>query len=542
MPLRDYQQCVINTLRIGYRNHHMRQIVCLPTGAGKSHIAAAMIRSATDKKKKSLFIVDRIVLIEQSVKHLAAVGLKVGILQGNNTRLDDSDNVTVASIQTIANRKIPLADFVIIDEIHLLRKAHINLIESWRNTPIIGLTATPLNPKLADYFTNLVNPVSIQQLIDDGYLVPVRAYSPGQAAMQKALLAVKARMGDFVKHELAQAINRRVLIGDIISTWLKLADNRLTLCFAIDVKHSKNITKNFLKAGIAAAHIDGKTKPHDRAIMIRDFKAGIIRVLCSCDVLSIGFDVPETACLILARPTLSESLYMQQIGRGLRPANNKPDCLVLDHAGNMVRFGDPANFIVPALGSVINNAGNKKKQVMAICKICDAVLIPGTLICPHCGDIRARRLNRIAYIDDDLTPYTPEHQKQQTATPISIDNTIPEQISWLQAFKWYAEKHAMKTGWIYHVFKRRFDEPPPIPFYKVEPVYPTTPQANWIKYEFIRYSHHKKKTLPTKCPGCESNDLVLTQGKPPHKAAIECAACGRWLQWLPKDYRPPHKG
>ena len=253
MKLRTYQQKMIDDLRDGYRQGHKRQIVALPTGSGKTHIAGEIIHRANRLGHKSSFIVERVQLARQAAEHFAVIGLKVGILQGENTCLHPDDEVVVASIQTIRSRKAPIADLVIIDEVHLLGKEHIKLMESWNKLPFIGLSATPLNPVLGKYFTNLIRGCTVKELIDQGYLVPTRAFCPGQQAMNQVLSSMPTQAGDYANGKLEKAINTKHLIGDIVITWLDKCEGEKTLCFGVNVAHSKSICEVFIDAGIEAS-------------------------------------------------------------------------------------------------------------------------------------------------------------------------------------------------------------------------------------------------------------------------------------------------
>ncbi|MCU7865509.1 MAG: DEAD/DEAH box helicase family protein, partial [Candidatus Thiodiazotropha sp. (ex Lucinoma borealis)] len=200
--LRPFQETVIDELRSGLMQGHKRQLLALATGAGKTVVASHLIHRAAEKGNKSLFIVDRIELVDQAVTHLSETGLKVGVYQGENTQVRESDEATVASIQTIRSRGAIPSGFVIIDEAHILHQAHIDLMNQWSAVPMIGLSATPLREDLGKYFSNLVRGPSIQWLIENNYLTSCRAFCPTASALEKALDTVKTRAGDFAENEL----------------------------------------------------------------------------------------------------------------------------------------------------------------------------------------------------------------------------------------------------------------------------------------------------------------------------------------------------
>jgi superfamily II DNA or RNA helicase len=266
-----------------------------------------MIHNVACNGHRSTFVVDRIELVEQAASHLHALGLKVGIMQGDNTRRHPDDEVVVASIQTVRSRGAPPSGFIIIDEAHILHRTHIQLMEDWNLATFIGLSATPLRPDLGQYFTNLVRGPSVQWLTDQGFLVPVRAYCPSAAQLDNLLIDVHVKGGNFVERELETILNRKELVGDIITTWTDKAEGRPTLVFAINIAHSKSVIDDFLAEGVDAAHLDAYTPREERKEVIDAFRAGQMQVLSSVNVLGIGFDVPDASCGI-DRPSRSSDV------------------------------------------------------------------------------------------------------------------------------------------------------------------------------------------------------------------------------------------
>ena len=506
--------------------------MALPTGAGKTVVAGEIIHRANKLGHKSLFIVERVQLVIQAVEHLESIGLKVGILQGDNTCMYPDDEVVVCSIQTINSRRAPLADLVIIDEVHLLQKAHIKLMESWNKLAFIGLSATPLNPVLGKYFTNLIRGASVKELITDGYLVPTRAFCPGQQAIKEVLADVPTIAGDYAKGKLSKAINTKHLVGDIVTTWLEKCKGEKTLCFAVNVAHSKSICEAFNAEYIEARHIDGKTSQDERHEIIKAFKAGDVKILCSCNVLSVGFDVPDASCLILARPTLSPALNMQQMGRGLRPAKGKTVCTILDHAGNVIRYGLPDSFVVPDLDSLDTLTTRKKRKIvsMAVCINCDAAMPKDVISCPECGHDRPIKQSDVSYHDSTLV----EYGSNQTGVRTYSD---ADKMNWLCAFVWIAShSKSGKIGAAYYSYKSKFSEEPPVSIWSVEPKPPTPEQSSWMKYQQIRRSKARQKEAREKeqtCPICKSTNVTIDKGTPPHDRSFRCGDCNHH-RWLPK--------
>jgi len=476
--LRPYQQAVKDAFKRGFDAGHLRQIAALATGSGKTVLAADIIHEMAQAGKRSLFIVDRIELVHQAADTLRDMGLQVGILQGENTDMRPTDEATVASIQTIRSRRTPFANFIVIDECHILHKAHIELMNEWFYIPVLGLSATPMREDLGQHFSNLIRGPSIQELMRSGDLVgAIHAYCPSADAMRRVLDTIGTRHGDFIERDLSKAINRKELVGDIVSTWQEKAADRQTLCFAVDIAHSKAIVQDFRDAGVNAEHLDAYTDATERHRIIRAFRQHEVQVLSSVNVLGIGFDVPAASCAIMARPTLSEMLYIQQAGRVLRPDDGKDNAIILDHAGNTLRFGLPQHFIVPDLNDQDRTSTKaKRKQTRAVtCKECGYVLEPDQMTCPACGLDRQTRQATVHYLDGRLVGYGDEADGTQQFT-------AEQQRSWYLAMLWQARRRNRKDGWAFYAYQEKFGSKPPYSWRGLEPVMPTDEQARWLKY------------------------------------------------------------
>ncbi|WP_295392921.1 DEAD/DEAH box helicase [uncultured Thiodictyon sp.] len=483
LELYPHQATCIDELREGIRQGHKRQVLGLATGGGKTVVASHIAVGAVAKSKRVLFIVDRIELVSQAARTFHAMGLRVGILQGEFTSYSPEDDIIVASIQTIAKRSAPdWVQLIIIDECHILHGAHIKLMESWNALPFIGLSATPLRKGLGKYFTNLVRGPSVRELTERGFLVPVNAFAPGADHISAILADVSAGTTthgyDYTESALGDAMNRKELVGDIVATWKKNGENRPTLCFAVNIAHSKAIAAEFEADGVAVAHIDAYTKRDERKRMIAGFRDGSIKILSSVNVLGIGFDVPDAACLILARPTLSESLHMQQMGRGIRTAPGKNDCIILDHAANTLKHGLPIHFEVPDLddgkGDERGTRKAKEKPKFIACSECGGVMEPGQFTCPSCGIDRPRRASTVQTVDGELVAFGNRDADERA-----------DKLNWYLAMLWTVRNSSNpKDGIAYHLFMAKFKgEKPAWAWKDLTPVQPTPEQARWIRGE-----------------------------------------------------------
>ncbi len=307
--LRPYQIDTIDKLRAQLRKGIKRIVVSACCGYGKTTVASEIIDCALEKGKSSIFIVDRISLINQVSERLDEENIRHGIIQGNHPRSDPNALVQVASIQTLAMRRVPHFDLGIIDECHVLHKTHKTIMERYYNVTFIGLSATPFTKGLGKHFESLVTGATINELISLKYLIEPTVYAPSEPDMS----GVKTVAGDYEKKGASCAVNKPHLVADIVSTWLKLAKGLPTLVFAQDIAHSKAICSDFKDSGVNAVHIDCYLKTEEKAEIIKQHKSGKITVLVNVGILDKGYDYPGLKCGVLARPTRSLILHIQQL-------------------------------------------------------------------------------------------------------------------------------------------------------------------------------------------------------------------------------------
>ena len=487
--LYPHQIAVIDELREGLRNGYTRQVLGAATGMGKTVIASHIAASAASRGKRVLFVVHLTELVAQAVRTFSRMGLRVGILRGEDTDYSRADDIVVASIQTIRSRSAPgWIELVIIDECHVLHGTHRNLIRDWQHVPFIGLSATPLREGLGKHFQRLVKGPTVRWLTEHGYLVPATAYAPSQEAIQAALRSVSVGTTthgrDYRENELAKAVNTKALIGDLIKTWQERGENRQTLCFAASIAHSKAIVEDFNAVDVPAGHIDAYTPKGERDALIAAFKAGDIRILSSVAVLAVGFDVPDASCLILARPTLSEMLHFQQLGRGIRTADGKRDCIILDHAGNVPRHGLPIHFELPddlddGTEASRSKRRKKDKDALVACSFCGYTMEPNQVTCPGCGIDRPRKSANIRIIDGTLTAYGDEASDSAPS-----EDDIKD---WYRAFLYDRLERGKSPGGAYFMARDKFKGfQAPKSWNGLNPQPPTPEQMRWMKHWRIR--------------------------------------------------------
>lgn len=283
ITLREYQEESINQLRQSLRLGYKRPILQLPTGSGKTEVAVSIIKSAIDKGKRVCFFVDKLALVDQASKRFFKYGIDHGIIQANNSRTNYAKPVQVASVQTYTKRVPWEFDFAIIDECHIVYNKLHALMERWSKIPFIGLTATPYTKGLGNIYNNLINVISISDLIEQGFLVDAEVYGPSQPDMQ----GVKTTGDDFNQKEAAERSMDKKLVASIIDTWHKLADNKQTICFATNINHSKYLAEEFQATGVNCVHVDTYTDTEEKREKIESFKSGEIKIISSVGILCL---------------------------------------------------------------------------------------------------------------------------------------------------------------------------------------------------------------------------------------------------------------
>src|SRR5262245_60789637 len=200
-------------------------------------------------------------------------------------------------------------------------------------------------------------------------------------------------------------MNTDALVGDIVEHWLKYGERRRTVVFAVGVEHSVHIRNEFIAAGVRAEHLDGDTPISERDAILARLKSGETEVVTNCMVLTEGWDMPEVGCCILARPTKQMGLYRQMIGRVLRPADGKPDAIILDHSGAVYRHGLPEDHVEWTLdvdGRAENPVQEKRQRgeepKLRECPSCKVVMSAPP--CSACGWMPAQRRGRDHVFED----------------------------------------------------------------------------------------------------------------------------------------------
>lgn len=498
ISLRAYQSNVVDATRAALRNGKRRVLAYLPTGAGKTRVATAIVQMTLTKSAgRVVVLANRKQLVHQFAAALRAAGLDVGIAQGENTA-GLHHRVVVCSIDTIHARSYTFDDVAlfIIDEAHAVAgsEKYRTLLFRYNRVPVIGLSATPFArglgkpyPELGGkpLFEELVVGATVQGLVDDGYLTDLEIYCPSKPDMTgaKSVRTAEGEM-DFRQADIDEAADKPELVGDIIRHWLKLAGGVKTIVFASSIAHSKHIVEQFRAAGVTAEHLDCYMDDDTRADILKRFERGDFTVLSNVALLSEGFDVPDTACMILARPTKSLTRFLQMVGRVLRPAPGKTHALLLDHSGSVERIGHPFDDLPLELcdGSP-NKSGRqeREKPEPKPCPGCKFVKPAGIRKCPKCS-FEPERQNDIEVIDGDLERF--DRKAKKPAVPDRKQHVYSQLLQ-------VARNKGYSPGWVSHKYRAMFEVWPRN--MREVPATPTAELLSWLKSQQIAFAKAREK-------------------------------------------------
>lgn len=378
VQLRDYQARAFDLARDAVRQGHRRILIVAPTGGGKTVLASALMEMVKDKGNRASFVVDRLSLIQQTSDTFDRYGLDHGVIQGGHIRFRPSMPLQLCSVQTLARRRWPETSVDVFDEAHVLHACHKARLQQ-NESIVIGLTATPFTKGLGKWFDVVINVTTTRELIEQKWLSPYRVFSCVEPDMTGVAVKSTGEWDDTQASKKALEV-----VGDVVAEYLKHGEGRKFICSAVDTLHVEELQRQFLAAGINVASYTYKDKEEDRADVTLEFRKpdSAIRGLITVTAASRGFDIPDVSCIIMARP-LRKSLaeHIQLLGRGLRIADGKTDCLVLCHSGNMARFwADTEEFFDVGLAALDDGKPKDKKKPE---KKADAEPVK----CDHCGHL-----------------------------------------------------------------------------------------------------------------------------------------------------------
>ncbi len=401
VELRPYQNEIVFGVRKRMQSGIRSILVTAPTGSGKTLLTAHMLGVAATKGIASWFVCHRRELVLQSIRTFADVGISYGV-EAAGFPADRRQLIQIASIQTLARRytRLRRPGLIIWDEAHhIAARSWAAIHAAFPDAYHIGLTATPERldgAGLSQWFQEMICGPSVSDLIEQEFLSPYRLYAPSNVNLR----GVHTRMGDFITSEAAAVMDRPTITGDAIREYQRRANGKRAVVFCVSVAHSKHVAEQFNAAGIVAAHVDGETDTLTRDATVAAFQAGQVRVLTNVELFGEGFDLPALEVAILLRPTQSKALYLQQVGRALRPSPGKTEALILDHVGNCERHGLPDE---PHEWSIHGRDLKKRREedptpCVRICPKCFAAQFIAQRTCKFCGtafEIKDREVEQV---------------------------------------------------------------------------------------------------------------------------------------------------
>jgi len=408
--LRDYQQRCIEAVRDAYRAGSRRPLLVSPTGSGKTVMFSAIAKNATARGNRVMILVHRQELLDQVSDTLLQFEVPHGHIAADYPSRPH-ERVQVASIMTLVRRlaDIRVPDVIVIDEAHhATASTWAKVIAAFPDARLLGVTATPCRlggGGLGDVFDTLVMGPTVAELTAAGHLSPARIFAPPTINTK----GVHTLMGEFVTHELVKRVDQPKVTGDAIEHYQRLTPSKRAIVFCLSLDHARHIAEGARAAGISAVMVDGGMDREIRRRVMQDFRNGNIQWLVSVNLVQEGFDVPAIEVGIFLRPTQSLGLWLQQAGRCLRPYPGKAHATLLDHAGNTIAHGLPADDRTWTLD--VSRPGRSTSAPTISVKICPACFAgqrSGKSHCMNCGAMFPVEPRRVTSQDGELKELTPD--------------------------------------------------------------------------------------------------------------------------------------
>jgi superfamily II DNA or RNA helicase len=512
--LRPHQREQIDRVARALHGGARRLLVQLPTGGGKTHEIAAITLAAAVAGMRVLILATRTRLVRQISERLVAFDVDHGVIAASLPGLINAAcTVQVASADTLhrrciadQRRPLPSADVVIFDEAHLATaRSRLSILQQYPNAVWIGFTATPARKSgrsLSAAFDSLIQGPTVLEMIHAGLLVRPRIFNSPIVTAKELKAVPKDSANDYKEGALGELLSRPKLIGDVVSNWLRIAAGKRTLVFAVNKAHGAQLVQEFCRAGIAAELVTDQDDEKARELRIARLECGQTQILVNCFLLSYGIDLPAVECIVLARPTRSLSMYLQMTGRGLRPAQGKEHCVLIDHGRVIETLGLPTadfRWTLDERRNVNREAIATQRRQATIeqprtCPECAHIWLVSEdgMACKSCGWAPAPKARAIHVQDAELAELVDD---AETVTPMSphVLRFFCEALGDYARIKpeaWLAAPNkARAASW--HAAREKFRLPDgrvPSVYWQLEPILPSPETAGWLKYRRIRYA------------------------------------------------------
>jgi DNA repair protein RadD len=412
--LRPYQERALEDIRNSYRTGHRAPLLCSPCGSGKTRMFASICASAAQRSTRVLILAHRTELVDQISQALTDENCAHSYIASGYPYVQSS--VYVASVFSVARRLDCFnPDLVVVDEAHhaTRRTTWGKVLAAYPNAKILGVTATPCRLSgegLGDIFDDLIIGPTHDELIQQGFLTPVRVYAPPTIDTE----GLRTRAGDYQAGDIIDRADTATVTGDCIEHYRRITPGARAIVFDVSVDAARKRADAFRAAGFTAEAIDGNTPRDVRALAIANFRSGRVQVLTSCELVSEGFDLPAIEVGICLRPTQSLSLWLQQSGRVLRPFPGKSSAILFDHAGNTLRHGMPTQTRSWSLSGAPEVADRGKPgRGLRTCASCFAVSPAHAQTCRECGEAFHVEPREVRQEKGDLEEVTEESLADQ---------------------------------------------------------------------------------------------------------------------------------
>ena len=459
LKLRPYQMDGVDKIREAFKRGYRRVIVAAACGSGKSELAAYLLQASQLKNKKSMFLVDRIVLGEQISNRLTKYAIRHGVIQASNPKFNPNALTQIASAQTLESRGYPDVQLLIVDECHASRAGTAKMIADG-DMHVIGLSASPVTDGLSKIYETVVNLTTTNKLIKDGFLVAPTVYI-AEAEVDTASASIVA--GEYNPADIERSAMQ--ICGDIVVETMNIIRSEFNgvipkmIVFSPSVAYGAQVVERFAAVGVNLVNISYKTKQDEKTAILADFERedSLIHGLVSCDVLSKGFDNTRIA-LGLSIRCFRKSLaqHIQQIGRIMRVHPDKDKAVWIDFSGNYLRFREDLDDIFENGITSLKDGKEKpkttkdeKEKAEAKCPACHR-LWAGGLICVHCGAEKKIR-NAIIEVPGKVMPLD---KKGSTGF-------LSESEFYANAL-WKVQEGVWTSARAFATFRATFGKPPPV--------------------------------------------------------------------------------
>ena len=453
LNLRPHQSEVVDKLREGFLAGHRCQLLYAPTGFGKTEVAMHIMKEASANFKKTAMVLDRVVLVNQTSTRLSHYKINHGVMQADHWRFRPMERIQICSAQTLEKRgNFPKPDLLIVDECHVQRRQVIKYIQDNPDMKVIGLTATPFTKGLGSVYTHVVGAKATGEMIDDGWLTPLKIFIAKEIDMRGA----KKVAGEWSQDEVAA--RGMQITGDIVSEWDKKTHEIFgkpvkTVVFCSGVEHGRDLVRQFNERGYNFVSISYKEDDEFKRQTIEDFSRPDTNItgLVATDILTKGFDVPDVMIGVSARPfSKSFSSHVQQMGRVMRPYEGKKFGVWLDHSGNYLRFRkdwdklfDEGVTTLPEGGETAKKEPTEKEKKESKCPMCKALWIWPDNKFGACGF--EKPIKQLLNVAGEL------HELGQTTR-----KAVNENQQFYSELLYYARVRGFKEGWAAHKYKEKY--------------------------------------------------------------------------------------